>query len=208
MALFLNRSRPLVHYNLRNFFKQKRRFSVNGVITKNYRILAVILIFFQIFLISISVFDYITSRCRLTIDSDLPYWVLPLVMVIMSLFFYLKFQVYRLLNWTFFNRDQSDAWVDSYLFITSLCIFPLYAIVMLELYSGISFTFVKILYLFLAIFYEITLIFKLFVNFKVKYYGTILIFSYLCGVELVPGIIMWNLISWASDIYIAENVLY
>jgi len=208
MAVVFNRSRPLVNFNLRNFFKQKRRYSVKGVITKNYRITAVILIFFELFIISISVFDYITSRCRLTISSDIPYWLLPATMAVLSLFSYLKFQAYRLSNWTFFNREQSDSWTDSYLFITSLIVFPLYAILMLELYSGISFTYVVFLYLFLAVLYEISLIFKLFVNFKVKYYGTILFFSYLCGVEIVPGIIIWKLVAWASDIYIAENVLY
>ena len=208
LSVIVYQSRRQIVHNQRQFFKRERRYAERGVVTKNFWLNTAILIFISAFTISLSVFNGLVRRSGFSPTLPVPYWVLIVLILLFSGFIYLKLYLYNVVNWTFFDLESSQHWTTSFLFITSLSSFPCYAIILLELYSNISPQVVLFCYAILIFFYEILLIFKLFINFQIKKYGVFLIFLYLCSVELVPNILLWRFLQWASDVFIEANVLY
>lgn len=208
LSIIVYQSRRQIVHNLRQFFKRERKYVERGVVTKNFWLNSTVLIFISAFTVSLSVFDGLVRRSGFSPTLPVPYWVLIMLILLFSGFIYLKLYLYSIVNRTFFDTDSSRHWTTGYLFITSLSSFPCYAIILLELYSDISPQIVMFCYAILTFFYEILLIFKLFINFQIKKYGAFLIFLYLCSVELVPNILLWRFLQWASDVFIEANVLY
>lgn len=208
LSVIVFQSRRQIVHNLRYFFRRERKYAERGVVTKNFWLNTAVLIFISAFTVSLSVFDELVHRSGFSPTLNVPYWVLVILVLLFSGFIYLKLYLYNVVNWTFFDIESSRHWTTSYLFITSLCSFPCYAIILLELYSDISPQIVLFCYAFLTFLYEILLIFKLFINFQIKKYGAFFIFLYLCSVELVPNILLWRFLQWASDVFIEANVLY
>ena len=208
MSVIIYQSRRQIVHNVRQYFKRERKYVERGVVTRNFWLNTAVLIFITAFTVSLSVFNELVRRSGCSPQLSVPYWVLILLILLFSGFIYLKLYLYNIVNWTFFDVESSRHWTTSYLFITSLSSFPCYIIILLELYSNISPQIVLFCYAIVTIFYEILLIFKLFINFQIKKYGAFLIFLYLCSVELVPNILLWRFLQWASDVFIEANVLY
>lgn len=208
LSVIVYQSRRQIIHNIRQFFKRDRKYVERGVVTKNFWLNTTVLIFISSFTVSLSLFNELVHRSGFSPTLTIPYWVLVVLILMFSGFIYLKLYLYDIVNWTFFDVESSRHWTTSYLFITSLTSFPCYVIILLELYSNMSPQIVLFCYAIVTFFYEILLIFKLFINFQIKKYGVSLIFLYLCSVELVPNILLWRFLQWASDVFIEANVLY
>ncbi len=208
ISVILYRSRTLIAHNWRLYFVRKRTFTIGRVITRNFWLNSIVLIVIGAFSLSVTLFDYFTRYCNFSEIIGIPYWAIGAFMLLFSAFILLKLILYTILNWVFSEDMLTTSWAPSYIFITSLCALLCYAIVLAEVFSNIDIHNVVNCYIFVAITYEILLIFKLFINFKVKKYGASLIFLYLCTVELVPCIILWRFLQWASDSFIEVNALY
>lgn len=104
------------------------------------------------------------------------------------LFFLLKSMAYAVINWVFFKSDENQRWLASYLFITASTAFILFPSALIQLFVGLPMKIVSFCSVFLFILYEISVFYKLLVNFKTNKYGYVLIFLYLCTVELLPSI--------------------
>ena len=207
-SIFHN-SRPFIVNTWRQFFKKERKYSVKGVITKNFWVECMWQILIASFTLSLSIFDFLAQRASFSSVMGIPYWVVIVLMLLLTLFFVAKLYLYMLVNWVFFpSYDMRSSWTTSYMFLASLCVYPCYVIILFQLFSNIPPLIVVICYILVTILYEIALIFKLFINFKVKKNATCLIFLYLCSVELVPSIFLWRFIQWASDIFLEVNDLY
>lgn len=208
IASIFHNSRVFVTNTWRQFFKKDRKYSEKGVITKNYWLNYIIQIFIASFTLSLSLFDLLSRRCNFSPDGGVPYWIIIVLILLLSLFFYAKLYLYSLVNWVFYPYDMRANWTASYMYLSSLSVFPCYAIILFQLFSNIPTLLVVVCYLILAILYEIALIFKLFINFRVKKSGACLIFLYLCSVELVPTILLWKFLKWAVTNFIEVNDLY
>ena len=208
MSVIVYQSRRQIVHNMRQFFRRERKYAERGVVTKNFWLNTTVLILITSFTVSLSIFNELVRRSGYSSTLSVPYWVLIVLILLLTGFIFLKLYLYNIVNWTFFDVESSKHWTTSYLFITSLSSFPCYAIILLELFSNISPLVVLFCYVIVAFLYEILLIFKLFINFKIKKYGAFLIFLYLCSVEIVPNILLWRFMQWASDVFIEANVLY
>ena len=209
IASIFHNSRPFIVDTWKQFFKKERKYSVKGVITKNFWVDSMWQIFIASFTLSLSLFDYLAQHTSFSSVTGIPYWVVIVLILLLVLFFIAKLYLYMLVNWVFFpSYDMRSSWTSSYVYLTALSVYPCYAIILFQLFSNIPPIIVVICYILLTILYEIALIFKLFINFKVKKSAACLIFLYLCSVEIVPTIFLWRFLQWASKIFLEVNDLY
>ena len=60
---------------------------------------------------------------------------------------------------------------------------------------------------FIYVLYELLHFYKLFVNFKFKKHGALLIFLYFCSVELLPIMLIGHVLDWVFNSYFVNNLL-
>lgn len=108
------------------------------------------------------------------------------------IFFICKGCIYSIINWVFFSSERNRRWIKSYFFITGAFAFVLYPFALIELFAGFNFKLLSGILIFIFITYEISLFYKLSVNFRVRSYGILLIFLYLCALELLPALLVWQ----------------
>lgn len=209
MAVTLYSSRSIILFQLRGLFSTERKFSLQSVRYKDTWVYgAFILISIAALSFSLSCFHYLQGRYQFSSVLGIPYWLFALGYVLFMLFFYSKVWLYILMNWVFTDHESSYSWLSGYLLLTSLLAVLVFPISLLDLFTVVNGTIVLSCYLFVILLYEFLLVFKLFVNFWAKKYGSVLIILYFCSVELVPALILWHLLVWASDIFVEANVLY
>ena len=209
LVFTIYRSRSFVLFQLHGLFSTERKFSVGVSSYKSFWVYAsFVFISIAALSLSLSCFNYLQGRYSFSSALGIPYWLLAMGYVLFMCFIYLKAWLYVGVNWVFFDRDLAGSWMSGYFLLTSLLSLWFFPVAMVDLFTPVSGKVVLWCYLFAVILYEFLLILKLFVNFRAKKYGQLLIFLYFCSVELVPALILWHLLVWASDVFIEANVLY
>ena len=209
MAIVMYRFRTSMFHLLKGFFATERKFSEHGINDKALWAVSVFaLISITALSLSLTVFDGLTLRYQFSEVLGIPYWLLSVFYALFMLYVYGKACIYAVVNWTFFDKETSASWMSGYMLLTALTAFLVYPISLLQLFSTISQEFAISCYLFIVVLYEMLLVFKLFVNFRIKKYGILLIFLYFCSVELIPALVLWHIMGRASDVFIEANVLY
>lgn len=208
ISAIVYRSRNYIIHNFQQFFRSERKFALAEVNTKNFWLNSVVLILVSYISIAVVLFNFLVSRYGFSQILGIPYWLIGATVLLLSMLFLFKVIVYTVVNWVFFQPEPSERWMSSYVFISSMFAFPCFVLTLCNLYSTISVEMVFLVYGILVSFFEILLIFKLFINFRTKKRGAFLIFLYLCSAEFVPNLIMWKLLLWACNDFIEENVLY
>ena len=209
MAFATYYSRSMMIYQAKLFFTTKRHFSEIGSMDKKlWAFDSFLLLCVSAFSLSLVWFDWLVERYQFSPTMGIPYWLLCLIFILFMLYVYLRAWLYAVVNWTFFSRESSINWLTSYFLLTSLMAYLIFPVSLLGLVAVVSREIVVWGYVFAVVLYEFLLIFKLFVNFRVKKYGYFLFFLYFCSVELVPAFILWHVLRGFTDIFIEANVLY
>lgn len=157
---------------------------------------------------ALPLFKLQAMQCTFVTLTGFPYEVLALFFVAMLAFIFLKYCLYKLVDWTFFDLSRSSAWHRAFFFVTASFSFLLLPVSAYLLLGNLSAEIVSQTIVFVAICYEITLILKLFINFQPRNYGLFSFFLYLCSAEIIPAIIFWHLHStaaeWLATLHIVE----
>ena len=208
ISMIVYRSRTSIAYHFQQFFREKRNFSLEGVNTKSFWIGSVVLVLILYLSVSLVLFRHAACCYEFNDVMGIPYWSIAVCLALFTLFFLFKLSLYSIVNWTFFPSESSVRWLSGYIFISSVFVFPIYLLTVLDYYSAISSTVVLYAYIILLFLYETLLIFKLFINFRLKRSGILPIFLYLCSVEFIPALIVWKILLWASNDIIEKCILY
>lgn len=209
MAVVVYHFRTSMYHLLKGFFTTERKFSEHSINDKGLWAVSVFaLISITALSLSLTAFDGLSRHYQFSEVLGIPYWLLGGFYILFMVYVYGKAYIYALVNWTFFDQEASASWMSGYLLLTALTAFLIYPISLLQLFNTISLEFAILSYLFIVVLYEILLIFKLFVNFRIKKYGILLIFLYFCSVELIPALVIWHIVGWSCDVFIEANVLY
>lgn len=208
-AFVLSMCRNILLYRLKDFFHSTRKSISTGMgdsSAEPYYIFTLVMI--TALSASIPVFQLQATRCTYTSLTGFPYWILAACFAAVTTFIYLKWCIYKIVDWTFFSREKSVLWHHAYLFITGIFSFILLPASAYLLLSGASDEIVIRTLLFVIICYETTLILKLFINFRPRKHGLFSFFLYFCSAELIPALILWRLhdvaVAWLSVHHIVE----
>ena len=196
-------------YRLKEFFSKKRLYAedkgseggggaIGTFLLTSISVLSLTLIFFSD-MASLHGFDTAVG---------VPYWIVATGYVACMLVIYVKSILYGIVNWVFSSREERTRWMSGYFFVTSLTALPLYPAMLFYLFCPDSRNMVTACVIFVALLYELLILYKLFVNFKTKEYGYLPLFLYFCSVELMPAVVIWHSFDWINNFFIVKNLIY
>lgn len=201
--------RKVFSQQLKDFFSTERRFSTQETHYKDLWVFcAVMFIVFSAYTLALTHFDQQAVRYQFSPVLGIPYWLLGAGFAVYAVFCFAKLGIYALVNWVFFDSESNRNWLVSYLLLTSLAALAILSFSVMTIFTNIPTHVATWCYLFVAVLYELLLIYRLFVNFKIKKYGILLIFLYFCALEVMPALVLWHILDQAGDTFIEANVLY
>ena len=111
----------------------------------------------------------------------------------------LKWILYQIVNWTFFQKVRNLLWLRAYFHLLAgigLLLLPVFLLaVYFDLSLKVSFVFIA----FLLVFAKTVLFWKCFSNFFGKFYGSFHLILYFCALEILPDLLWWKGIEWMNN---------
>lgn len=209
MSAILYRSRYYFISRIKDFFASKRQYSdehLGDSSNEGYNIF--LLDSISALSISLILFDMLADMLRFNPVLGIPYWLIGAGYVALMVFVYAKAFIYSLVNWVFFDSERRKNWMRAYSLLTPLTAFIFYPLALVDLFFENSSEIVILCVIFVVFVYELLLFYKLNSNFRSGEYGFLLIFLYFCSVEVMPALVLWRILSGASDSFIVNNILF
>ncbi len=127
-----------------------------------------------------------------------PYLLLFLYMGCFLLYFLVKRVAYSFIDWIFFQKMQQRLWADACSFVLSvecLCVFPT---VLVLVYFDMSVRQILLTLCAILVFSKTLLAYKCYSIFFRKFYCVLHFFVYLCALEIVPLIALWQSLTFLT----------
>jgi hypothetical protein len=202
LAYVLTNGKRYLAQQIKNLFYMRERASLFAVETGadvRYRTL---LVFLTNLLLGIFFFDFTYDRMPELFQERPPLLLLGVYVGAVLLFFLVRLLLYQGINLIFFEKSKRHQWVDSYLLIYSLLGILLFPLMLLVVFFDLANPTSYILFIILAAFGEIMLIYKCFNIFFSKRHGTLHLILYLCTLEMVPCYLLWQALITANNMLI------
>lgn len=113
-----------------------------------------------------------------------------------------KWGSYNFVNWVFFEKEQSKAWIQTYFDLLSAQCFLLLPIILFIIYFRPDVIISNILIAFTLISAKILLFYRGFRNFFNQSYGFLHFILYFCALEMVPLLLLAKGILYMNQIVI------
>lgn len=147
----------------------------------------------------LGVYMYTQKQLHLFLGQVSPYVLIGIYIGIWMLYFITKNLLSAFVNWIFFDKTRRKMWQKSYLFLffveTSLFFFVTISIIFLNLSSGV------LLWIILTIGLVIKFLhlYKTFLIFFPKIYGTLHLIVYFCTLEIMPLLAVFKILIRVTD---------
>ncbi len=135
-------------------------------------------------------YNFDLSLCTLS-----PYILLSAFTGCFLLYFLVKAVIYRFVDWVFFTKAQHKLWISAYSFVISLECLLFFPIVLIFVYFNLSIQQAIMTLLSLLVLLKMLLAYKCFSIFFPNFYCLFHFFSYLCALEVVPIVALWQFIA-------------
>lgn len=155
------------------------------------------------FMFSLLFFNYTSEYMTSVFNQIAPYKLLSAYMGIFLLYFFIKYLLYSVFNWTFFPFQKRSQWFNAYNFIIlakSTFTIPL---VLLAVYFNLPIATTLTGLVIVIVVSEVLLIFKSKQIFFVYKFGLFHLFLYFCTLEMVPLLFLWKTLVSVNEFLIA-----
>ena len=107
-------------------------------------------------------------------------------------YFLLKWLIYMFLGWTFFDKNKTNIWLESYSALIYYVGFALFPFVLFLVYFDLSLTNLVIIGSIILIFTKILMFYKWIKLFFHQFSGLFLLILYFCALEIVPCLLLYQ----------------
>lgn len=107
-------------------------------------------------------------------------------------YFLLKWLLYMFLGWTFFDKNKTNIWLESYSALIYYVGFALFPFVLFLVYFDLSLTNLVIIGSVILIFTKILMFYKWIKLFFHQFSGLFLLILYFCALEIVPCLLLYQ----------------
>ena len=159
----------------------------------------ILLILHTCIILGFCLYGYFTEKTPVLFEKIPHMLLLGGFIGLIPVYLFIKWIVYGVVNWTFFQKVKNSAWTTSFfnLFIwLGILLLPL---VLLVVYLDISSPTNLYLIGFVVIIAKISLFWKSFSNFFEKIHGALHLILYFCALEILPDLILWKGIELVSN---------
>ncbi|MBO4664260.1 MAG: DUF4271 domain-containing protein [Bacteroidaceae bacterium] len=208
LSLSLYHRRHILFFRSKTFFTSRRVFSGSSVNESKGEWLNVLLLSLAFsFSFGIIIYYCLALKYQFPDYYDKPHWIIYLGAGAVFAIIYIRAIVYSIVNWVFFAKDENHRWNVGYFLLVVVMSYFVSLLAIASVFLQLDIKTVTLCVVFLYVLYELLHLYKLFVNFKFKRYGAVLIFLYFCSVEMLPIMLIGHVLEWVFNSYFVYNLL-
>ena len=191
-SIALARGKKFLSQQVKDFVLHRERTSIFDSSTAADVRYLLVLVLQTCVLSGITFLNYFHDTCPALMDHVSSLLLLGIYVGFCLAYFLLKWLLYMFLGWTFFDKNKTNVWLESYSALIYYVGFALFPFVLFLVYFDLSLTNVVIIGSIILIFTKILMFYKWIKLFFHQFSGLFLLILYFCALEIVPCLLLYQ----------------
>ena len=191
-SIALARGKKFLSQQVKDFVLHRERTSIFDSSTAADVRYLLVLVLQTCVLSGITFLNYFHDTCPALMDHVSSLLLLGIYVGFCLAYFLLKWLLYMFLGWTFFDKNKTNIWLESYSALIYYVGFALFPFVLLLVYFDLNILFLVSIGLFLIIFAKILMFYKWIKLFFHQFGALFLLILYFCALEIVPCLLLYQ----------------
>ena len=191
-SIALARGKKFLSQQVKDFVLHRERTSIFDSSTAADVRYLLVLVLQTCVLSGITFLNYFHDTCPALMDHVYSLLLLGIYVGFCLAYFLLKWLLYMFLGWTFFDKNKTNIWLESYSALIYYVGFALFPFVLFLVYFDLSLTNLVIIGSIILIFTKILMFYKWIKLFFHQFSGLFLLILYFCALEIVPCLLLYQ----------------
>ena len=191
-SIVLARGKKFLSQQVKDFVLHRERTSIFDSSTAADVRYLLVLVLQTCVLSGITFLNYFHDTCPALMNRVSPLLLLGIYVGFCLAYFLLKWLIYMFLGWTFFDKNKTNIWLESYSALIYYVGFALFPFVLFLVYFDLSLTNLVIIGAIILIFTKILMFYKWIKLFFHQFSGLFLLILYFCALEIVPCLLLYQ----------------
>ena len=191
-SIALARGKKFLSQQVKDFVLHRERTSIFDSSTAADVRYLLVLVLQTCVLSGITFLNYFHDTCPALMDHVSSLLLLGIYVGFCLAYFLLKWLLYMFLWWTFFDKNKTNIWLESYSALIYYVGFALFPFVLFLVYFDLSLTNLVIIGSIILIFTKILMFYKWIKLFFHQFSGLFLLILYFCALEIVPCLLLYQ----------------
>ena len=191
-SIALARGKKFLSQQVKDFMLHRERASIFDSSTAADVRYLLVLVLQTCVLSGITFLNYFHDTCPALMNHVSPLLLLGIYVGFCLAYFLLKWLLYMFLGWTFFDKNKTNMWLESYSALIYYVGFALFPFVHFLVYFDLSLTNLVIIGSNILIFTKILMFYKWIKLFFHQLSGLFLLILYFCALEIVPCLLLYQ----------------
>ena len=191
-SIALARGKKFLSQQVKDFVLHRERTSIFDSSTAADVRYLLVLVLQTCVLSGITFLNYFHDTCPALLDHVSSLLLLGIYVGFCLAYFLLKWLLYMFLGWTFFDKNKTNIWLESYSALIYYVGFALFPFVLFLVYFDLSLTNLVIIGSIILIFTKILMFYKWIKLFFHQFSGLFLLILYFCALEIVPCLLLYQ----------------
>ena len=191
-SIALGRGKKFLSQQVKDFVLHRERTSIFDSSTAADVRYLLVLVLQTCVLSGITFLNYFHDTCPALMDHVSSLLLLGIYVGFCLAYFLLKWLLYMFLGWTFFDKNKTNIWLESYSALIYYVGFALFPFVLFLVYFDLSLTNLVIIGSIILIFTKILMFYKWIKLFFHQFSDLFLLILYFCALEIVPCLLLYQ----------------
>ena len=191
-SIALARGKKFLSQQVKDFVLHRERMSIFDSSTAADVRYLLVLVLQTCVLSGITFLNYFHDTCPALMDHVSSLLLLGIYVGFCLAYFLLKWLLYMFLGWTFFDKNKTNVWLESYSALIYYVGFALFPFVLFLVYFDLSLTNLVIIGSIILIITKILMFYKWIKLFFHQFSGLFLLILYFCALEIVPCLLLYQ----------------
>ena len=191
-SIALARGKKFLSQQVKDFVLHRERTSIFDSSTAADVRYLLVLVLQTCVLSGITFLNYFHDTCPALMDHVSSLLLLGIYVGFCLAYFLLKWLIYMFLGWTFFDKNKTNIWLESYSTLIYYAGFALFPFVLFLVYFDLSLTNLLIIGTIILIFAKILMFYKWIKLFFHQFGALFLLILYFCALEIVPCLLLYQ----------------
>ena len=191
-SIALARGKRFLSQQVKDFVLHRERTSIFDSSTAADVRYLLVLVLQTCVLSGITFLNYFHDTSPTLMNQVSPLLLLGIYVGFCLAYFLLKWLIYMFLGWTFFDKNKTNIWLESYSALIYYVGFALFPFVLFLVYFDLSLTNLVIIGAIILIFTKILMFYKWIKLFFHQFGDLFLLILYFCALEIVPCLLLYQ----------------
>ena len=191
-SIALAKGKKFLSQQVKDFVLHRERTSIFDSSTAADVRYLLVLVLQTCVLSGITFFNYFHDTFPTLMDHVSSLLLVGIYVVFCLTYLLLKWLLYMFLGWTFFDKNKTNVWLESYSALIYYVGFALFPFVLFLVYFDLSLTNLVIIGSIILIFTKILMFYKWIKLFFHQFSGLFLLILYFCALEIVPCLLLYQ----------------